>query len=164
MPGQTAAIYTTFGRNAYLRSTVGLTFESYTVAASSVPADAFNNKVLQSGTVMAKITSAAGTSGASDVGLIGPYSATATDGRQTAANIVGVCDSFLPYQLGGGLAGTVQAVAQNREVSVLKRGRVVGSACYYYAGAEVSPGTRGLSAGLITSLSTRGADLDIMVY
>lgn len=153
MPGYTAATYAAFGRNEYLRSTVGLTFESYTVARTSVPADADGNKVLQSGTVMAKITSAAGTSQAADVGKIGPYSATATDGRQTAGNIVGVCDSFMPYQLND----------FDREVAVLKAGRVVGSALYYYAGAEVSPGTRGASGGLITSLSTRGQDLDIMV-
>jgi hypothetical protein len=157
MPGYTAPIFSNFGRNEYLRSTVGLTFESYTCAASTIPADAKGAKVLQSGTVMAKITSGG------DSGKIGPFSATATDGRQTAANIVGVCDSFFPYQMGSGLAGTVQAVASDREVSVLVAGRVVGSACYEYVGAEVSPGTRGLSAGTKTSLSTRAADRNILV-
>lgn len=145
MPGQSAVTYSAFGRNEYLRSTRGAVFESYTCARSTIPADTEGNKVLQSGTVMAKITSGG------DSGKIGPFSSTATDGRQTAANIVGVCDSFMPYQLND----------FDREVGVLKMGRVVASACYYYAGAEVAPGTRGLSGPVTTSLTTRGQDLDI---
>lgn len=148
MPGYTAPTYGAFGRNEYLRSTVGNRFESYTCARATVPADADGNRVLQTGTVMAAITSGG------DTGKIGPYSLGATDGRQTAANIVGVSDSFLPYQLND----------YDREVSVLKAGRVVSSACYYYAAAEVSPGTRGLAAGVKTSLTTRGADLDITAF
>lgn len=146
MPGQTGVTYAAFGRNEYLRSTKTNVFESYTCAAASVPADADGNKVLQSGTVMAKITSGG------DSGKIGPYSLGATDGRQTAANIVGVCDSFLPYQLND----------FDREVAVLKNGRVVASACYYYAAAEVAPGTRGLTGPVTTSLTTRGQDLNIL--
>jgi hypothetical protein len=42
---------------------------------------------------MAKITSGA------DSGKVGPFSAAATDGRQTAANIVGLNLTFLPWQL-----------------------------------------------------------------
>lgn len=145
MPGYSAPTYTAFGRNEYLRSTVGIRTESYTCATASIPADTDGNKVLQSGTVMAKITSGG------DTGKIGPYSLGATDGRQTAANIVGVSDSFLPYQLNN----------YDREVAVVKAARVVASACYYYAAAEVSPGTRGLSGPVTTSLTTRGADLDI---
>lgn len=145
MPGISQVTFTTFGRNEYLRSTVGLVFESYTCARASVPADADGNRVLQSGTVMAKITSGG------DSGKIGPFSTNATDGRQTTTNILGVCDSFLPYHLND----------FDREVSVLKGGRVVASACYEYVAAEVSPGTRGLRAGTTTALTTRGADLNI---
>lgn len=145
MPGVSAVTYTNFGRNEYLRSTVGNRFESYTCARTSVPADTEGNRVLQAGTVMAKITSGG------DSGKIGPFSAAATDGRQTAANIVGVCDSFLPYQLND----------FDREVAVLKSGRVVASACYAYTAAEVSPGTRGLAGATTTALTTRGQDLDI---
>lgn len=154
MPGYIAPTFSAFGRNEYLRSTVGLVFESFMVAKTSVPADADGNKVLQAGTVLAKITSAAGSSTAADVGLAGPFSAGALDGRQTAANILGVCDTFLPYQLNDG----------DREVSILKHGRVVQTALYEYLAAELSPGTRGVSAGTKTSLSTRGADLDIQVF
>ena len=91
------AARTPFGKNQYLRSTQDVKFKSYTVAASTVPArtiDGFTNqKVLQPGTVMAKVTSGA------DIGKIGPFQAGVTDGRQTLANIVGLQDTFLPWQL-----------------------------------------------------------------
>ena len=51
---------TPFGKNVYLRSTRDLKFESYTIAASTVPAvtiDGTATKVLQPGTCLAKITS-----------------------------------------------------------------------------------------------------------
>lgn len=91
------AARTPFGKNQYLRSTQDVKFNSYTVAAATVPAQTIdgnaNQKVLQPGTVMAKITSGA------DAGKIGPFQADVTDGRQTAANIVGLNDTFLPWQL-----------------------------------------------------------------
>lgn len=87
---------TPFGRNQFLRSTQDVKTESYTIAKNSVPVeviDGHNQKVLQPGTVMAKITSGA------DAGKIGPFHPGATDGRQTAANIVGLNNTFLPWQL-----------------------------------------------------------------
>jgi hypothetical protein len=90
------ATRTPFGKNQYLRSARGVKFESYTLAGATVPARTIdgnaNQKILQPGTVMAKITSTA------DSGKIGPFSAAATDGRQTLANIVGLNDTFLPWQ------------------------------------------------------------------
>lgn len=86
-----------FGVNEYLRSTQDVKFESYTVAASSVPAttvyDGTPQKILDRGVVMAKITSGA------DAGKVGPFQTGATDGRQTVGNIVGLNDTFLPWQL-----------------------------------------------------------------
>ena len=87
-----------FGRNEYLRSTGSKPLtESYTCAAATVPTitqgDGTDRKILQPGTVMAKITSGG------DSGKVGPYDTGATDGRQTAANIVGLNDTFLPWQL-----------------------------------------------------------------
>lgn len=71
MPGFTKdSLRTPFGRNQYLRSTRDMKLESYTVYAASVPniaIDTVNQKVLQPGTVMAKIVSGAG------AGMIGPY-------------------------------------------------------------------------------------------
>ena len=87
---------TPFGKNAYLRSTQDVKFESYTVSAASVPSvtiDGYAQKILQPGTVMAKITSGA------ESGKVGPFQAGVTDGRQTLANIVGLNDTFLPWQL-----------------------------------------------------------------
>lgn len=88
----------TFGKNVYLRSTDPRPRrESYTVSAASVALETVNGvanqKVLQSGEVMAKITSTA------ESGKVGPFDVNATDGRQTLANIVGINDTFLPWQL-----------------------------------------------------------------
>lgn len=91
-----SAARTPFGKNQYLRSTKAVKPESYTVAAASVPAETIDGnteKVLQPGEVMAKITSGA------DAGKIGPFQAGVADGRQTTANIVGINDSFFPWQL-----------------------------------------------------------------
>lgn len=66
----------TFGKNVYLRATSGCKFESYTVAANTVPTevagDGTTQKILQPGTAMASITSGP------DIGKIGPYRAAGT--------------------------------------------------------------------------------------
>lgn len=87
---------TPFGRNEFLRSTQDVKTESYTLAASTVPAKTIDGvagqKILKPGTVLAKITSGG------ESGKVGPFQAGATDGRQTAANIVGLNMTFLPWQ------------------------------------------------------------------
>ena len=85
-----------FGVNEYLRSTQDVKKDSYTFAASGIPTETIDGevqKVLQPGTVLAKITSGG------DTGKVGVFDTTATDGRQTTANIVGINDTFLPWQL-----------------------------------------------------------------
>lgn len=97
---------TPFGRNEFLRSTKEgqIQTESYTLAASTVPSRTIDGhagqKIMQPGTVLAKITSGV------EAGKVGPYQAVAsgaiaapTDGRQTAANIVGLDLTFVPWQL-----------------------------------------------------------------
>lgn len=89
---------TPFGNNEYLRSTdPAPQKESYTVAAATVAVETIDGvpgqKILKPGEVMAKITSGA------DAGKVGPFQAGAADGRQTLANIVGLNDTFLPWQL-----------------------------------------------------------------
>jgi len=87
---------TPFGKNTFLRSTRDVKTESYTLAAATVPNETIDGvvqKVLQSGEVLAKITSGA------DAGKVGPFMAGVTDGRQTLANIVGLNNTFLPWQL-----------------------------------------------------------------
>lgn len=108
-----------FGKNVYLRSTDPKPRkESYTCAASTVALETVNGvanqKVLQSGEVMAKITSGG------DSGKIGPYDVNATDGRQTLTNIVGINDTFLPWQL----------LERDVEVAVTYEGAVVQGWCF----------------------------------
>lgn len=89
-------IRTPFGRNEFLRSTQDVKYESYTLAASTVPTETIDGsaeKVLQCGEVLAVITSGV------DIGKVGPFQAGATDGRQTLTNIVGINRTFLPWQL-----------------------------------------------------------------
>lgn len=86
-----------FGRNEYLRSTNPKPqTESYTLAASTIPSRTIDGnagqKILQPGTVLAKITSGV------EIGKVGPFQAGATDGRAATANIVGLDDTFLPWQ------------------------------------------------------------------
>lgn len=86
-----------FGVNEYLRSTQDVKKDPYTFAKGAIPTEtidgATDQKVLQPGTVLAKITSGP------DLGKVGVFDTTATDGRQTTANIVGINDTFLPWQL-----------------------------------------------------------------
>lgn len=104
-----------FGGNEYLRSTDPKPRkESYTLASASVPLeviDGVDQKVLLPGEVLAKITTGA------DAGKVGPFSLDTvgvTDGRADAANIVGLNDTWLPWQLlerDVEVAATYEAVA-----------------------------------------------------
>lgn len=117
--GPSPANYAPFGKNEFLRSTQDVKTESFTVAASTVPTetiDGSSQKILQPGTVMAKITSG------DDAGKIGPFQAGATDGRQTLANIVGLNITFLPWQL----------LERDVEVSVAVECRAVQAWCIEY--------------------------------
>jgi hypothetical protein len=111
---------TPFGRNVYLRSTQDIKTTSYTVARSTVPARTIDGhagqKVLQPGTVLAKITSGP------DSGKIGPHNLAATDGRQTVTNIVGLCNTFLPWQL----------QERDVEVAVVYEATAVQAWCFQY--------------------------------
>jgi len=101
-------------------------------------------KILQPGIVLAKITTAAGTSTAADVGKVGPFQAGVTDGRQTLANIVGVNFTFLPWQL----------MDRDVEVAVIYEAALVQAWC-----AELDAGglaidlTNTTAAGLVASKS-----------
>lgn len=115
-----------FGRNEFLRSVRDVKTDSFTLAATSVPSVTIDGvagqKILQPGTVLAKITSAAGTSTAADVGKVGPFQAGVTDGRQTLANVVGINVTFLPWQL----------VERDVEVSAAYEASVVQAWCLEY--------------------------------
>lgn len=88
-----------FGSNEYLRSTQDVKKDPYTLSAASVPIeviDGSDQKMIKPGEVMASITSGP------EAGKIGPYSTDTvgvTDGRSDVANIVGLEDTWLPWQL-----------------------------------------------------------------
>lgn len=82
MPGfQKDPFATPFGRNEFLRSTRDIKTLSRMLAASTVPTQTIdgytNQKVLQPGTVLAKITSGP------EIGKVGPFQAAGTDEIQT---------------------------------------------------------------------------------
>lgn len=135
---------TPFGRNEFLRSTDVLQTESYTLAAASVPSetiDGFAQKIMQPGTVLAKITSGG------DAGKVGPFQADATDGRQTAANIVGLCLTFLPWQL----------LERDVEVSAVYACTAVQAWCFEYTNATTKVALTNTTADAMRS--TKGLDI-----
>jgi hypothetical protein len=83
MPSYTepSGVGTPFGRNEFLRSTKILQTESYTLAADTVTAQTIDGvggqKILQPGTVLAKITSG------KNAGKVGPFQAGGTAETQT---------------------------------------------------------------------------------
>jgi hypothetical protein len=115
---------TPFGRNEILRSTNPKPrTESYMLAAATVPTVTFDGvagqKIFQPGVVLAKITSGG------DAGKVGPALigvAGITDGRQTAANIVGINYTFLPWQL----------MERDVEISAIYEGSLVQAWCLEY--------------------------------
>ena len=129
---------TPFGKNEFLRSTRDVKTESFTVAASTVPAKtidgAAGQKVLQPGTVLAKITSGP------EVGKVGPFQAGVTDGRQTLANVVGINQTFLPWQL----------MHRDVEVAGVVEARVYQARCIELDAAGLSvPLSNTTAAGLV---------------
>lgn len=120
MPSFTApsGVYAPFGKNEYRFSTVGLKYRSKMLAKDSVPfetIDGTQQKILQSGEALAVITADGPTKG-----KVGPFQLDATDGRQTIANLVGVNDTFTPWQL----------LKRDKEVAVCYEGALVQSKCF----------------------------------
>lgn len=131
------ALRTPFGKNQYLRSAKDTKFGSYTLAASTITAQTIdgnaNQKIVQPGTVLAAITSGA------DAGKVGPFQTGATDGRQTLANVVGICDTFLPWQ----------TIEHDVEVAVAYDAAVVQGWCFEYdAGGNLIALTNATAASM----------------
>jgi len=92
-------------------------FESYTCSAAATPSETIDTivqKILQPGEVMAKITSTG------ESGKVGPFMAGVADGRQTLANVVGLNDTFLPWQL----------IEHDEQISVAYVGTAVQAWCF----------------------------------
>lgn len=110
---------TPFGTNEFLRSTQDVKTEHYTFSMAAMPSedvDGTPQKMLRRGVVCAKITSGP------EAGKVGVFQAGATDGRQTAANIVGLNHTFAPWQL----------LERDIEVGVVVEARVVQAWCFEY--------------------------------
>lgn len=146
MPGFSKGpnLRTPFGVNEWLRSTVGIVTESYTMAASGIPTETIDGvatKCLRSGTVIAKITSGA------DSGKVGVLDDAATDGRQTTTNIVGICNTDVPWQLN----------ERDVEIAVVKHGRGYQERCFEY-----ESGVRQVLDDTTAAFLLAKKDLDIM--
>lgn len=152
-----------FGRNQWLRSTQDVKTESFTFGAALIPTetiDGTEQKVLQPGTVLAVATSGA------DAGKVGVYHRFtadgggagidhgATDGRGDPANIVGICNTFLPWQL----------LERDVEVAAVYEATAVQAWCFEVDPAAVADGSEAFVALTDTTADTmRGQKtLDIM--
>ena len=134
---------TPFGVNEYLRSTQDVKKDSYTMAKTGIPSETIDGnteKVLQPGTAIAKITSGA------DSGKVGAYDTTATDGRQTLANVVGINDTFLPWQL----------LERDVEIAVTYEAAVVQAWCFQYTAGVRAALTNTTRDAIVAAVSTRG--------
>jgi hypothetical protein len=106
---------TPFGKNVYLRSTRGCKFESYTLAGATVPARTIDGvpgqKMIQPGTVLAKITSGP------DAGKVGPYQGTGTAEIQTLTASGTVSGGTYTITVSG---QTTAAIAYNASAAVVQ--------------------------------------------
>ncbi len=124
----------------YLYSTTGNQFDSYTLASGLGSTDDKGNYYLNKGEVLAVITSG------DAAGKVGPYDTTASDGRETASNIVGFNDTF------------VDDNSEDADVGVLYKGTVDETYC-------TCDGTLGTISGAAAAVLCDNGDagLDITI-
>lgn len=145
MPGQNLGpnFRTPFGKSEFLGFTGDTKMESFTVCRFAVPdetIDGFVGKILRPGTAMATITSTPVGGTTLDVGKIGVFDASVTDGRQTLTNLVGVNSTFLPWQF----------QERDVEVAVAVDAWVVQARCFEYdAGQALIALTDATLAGML---------------
>jgi hypothetical protein len=123
MPGFTKnAFATPFGRNVFLRSTQDIKTISGTVAAETVPfrtIDGYpNQKVLQPGTVLARITSG------THLGKVGPFQAAGSGANEVQTITEGVAITAGTYRItlwpGEAGAVTTAAIAYNATAAAVQ--------------------------------------------
>lgn len=111
--GPVPAAYTPFGKNEFLRSTQDVKYEHYTVARETVPEktiDGSVQKILQPGTVMAKITSGP------HIGKIGPFRAAGTAEVQTLTKAGTISGGTFTLTFGG---ETTAAIAHDANAAAV---------------------------------------------
>ena len=102
--GPVPAAYTPFGKNEYLRSTQDVKYEHYTLARETVPSrtiDGSVQKILQPGTVLAKITSGP------SIGKIGPFRAAGTVETQTLTKAGTISGGTFTLSFGGAVTEAI---------------------------------------------------------
>lgn len=137
----------TFGKSEFLGSTDYLS-ESGTLAASTVPSttiDGFSQKVLQPGCVLARITSGGETD------KVGPFDSGASDGRQTKANIVGILNTFVPWQ----------ALVRDVDVSFVYDAWVFKALCFLYTSGTKTQLDAAITATTVATTDFQTAAMDI---
>lgn len=131
---------TPFGRNEFLRSTRGIKTESYTLAAATVPSKTIDGvsglKILQPGTVLAKITSGP------DAGKVGPFCATGTKEVQTLTKAGTVSGGTFTLSYGG---QTTTAITWNANAAAVQAALIalttIGTGGVTVAGGDFSTAT-----------------------
>lgn len=108
-------VNTPFGRNEFLRSNQDVKTESYTLAASTVPArtidGATGQKILQPGTVLAKITSGP------EAGKVGPFKRQAVSSEVQSVGVVGATAGSFTLSFDG---ETTAAIAWNANAAAVQ--------------------------------------------
>ena len=177
------AFRTPFGPNVFLRSTVGLQFEHYTLYAPSVPYETIDGslqRVLKKGEVLAKITSGPGT------GKVGPFQAAGSAAKEVQTitkngsdtytagtytiTVLGVTTTPIPYNATAAQVQTYVDAALGVSGAVVVTGGPLGTTAltltYWHptgdvtqATADVSnvTGQTGAAAGATTTAGVAGA-------
>lgn len=131
---------TPFGRNEFLRSVRDVKTESYTLAAATVPSKTIDGvsgmKILQPGTVLAKITVGP------DAGKVGPYAAAGTKEVQTLTKSGTISGGTFTLSYGG---QTTTALAYNAAAATVQAALValstIGTGGVTVAGGDFSTAT-----------------------
>lgn len=131
-------VSTPFGRNEFLRSVQDVKTASYTVSAAACPSRTIDGnsgqKILQPGTVMAKITSGP------EAGKIGPYQAAGTNEVQTLTKIGTISGGTFTLTFNGQTTAPIawNAVAADVQAALI-------------ALSNIGPGEVGVTGGPINS-------------
>ena len=143
---KSTAVSDPVGPNEYLASTKNTAYRSFMFAADTLPTETVDGTsvkgVLRRGEVLARITSGPNTD------KVGVFQAGATDGRQTAANIIGVNDTMLFWELD----------YMDKEVSALYHGTIRQAWCTERA----ADGTRSTLSDTTRDAMRGTAGLDLL--
>ncbi len=150
---------TPFGKNEWRRSTKDTLYESYMCYGPSVPDETIDGnagqKILQPGTIMAKITSGPG------AGLFGPYQAAGTDEGQTLAKTGTVSGGTYFIEASGVLDDDTDPIAYNANAAAIQA--AIDAVADPDLGIVVTGGPVSTTPVVITFNGPVGANVDLLV-